>query len=179
MIKNTENSYGIISILLHWIVSFALIALISAGFYMTSLEPSEDKFAIYRIHKATGVIVFALVLFRIIWRLKNITPKLPDSTPDWQKAASKINIRVLYFIMITMPSSGLLMSLFSGREVSVFGLFTIPSLDKKPKLASLFNEIHDGFAVLLIITVILHISAAFYHHLVRKDNVLRRIIFGK
>ena len=176
MIKNTENSYGIISKLLHWTMSIVIITLICVGYYMSDLPASPEKFEIYGMHKATGVIILSLALIRIFWKYRNITPSLPENLPHWQAAASKINTGLLYFLMFLMPLSGLFMSLYSGYAVNVFGLFTIPAFERKERLATLAKEFHEAFAVILIVSISLHVAAALYHHFIRKDELLKRMI---
>lgn len=180
MLYNTEKSYGLISRLFHWIMSVIILSMISVGYYMKYFAPQESKATIYGMHKATGVIVFTLVLLRLTWRMINVSPKLPEDCQKWLAAASKINFIVLYTMMISMPITGLFMSLYSGFKINVYGLFTIPTfLEKNKKLAALFKELHNGFAVLFIIAISLHILVNLYHHFYKKDNILTRMIFDK
>lgn len=153
-----------------------MMGMLSAGFYMVSLEPSKDKFYIYGIHKAFGVIMLISVLLRILWRFRNVTPELPESTPKWQSSAAYITHLVLYFFMLGMPLSGMLMSLYSGYSINVFDIFTVPAFEKKAKYAALFKELHNGFAIVLVVAILFHICAALYHHFIKKDNVLKRMI---
>jgi len=44
MIKNTENHYGIIAKLFHWLIAVAIISLITVGFIMSDMSPSPDKY---------------------------------------------------------------------------------------------------------------------------------------
>jgi cytochrome b561 len=79
--------------------------------------------------------------------------------------------------MLSMPISGILMSYFGGYDVSVFGLFIIPAaIDKFPQLAGLFHQIHVLGIWAFITVIVLHVGAALYHHFIRRDNVLMRMI---
>ncbi len=176
MLKNTENSYGSITKLLHWVVAIMILSLLCAGYYMTDLPNSPDKFAIYDIHKETGFLLLIIMTIRVIWRLKQIAPNLPDSTPHWQKVAASLNIKVLCFLGLAQPISGVLMTLYGGHAINIFGLFIIPELTLNKKLSSLAREFHGAFAVLLITVISLHILAALYHHFIKKDNVLKRML---
>ena len=51
MIKNTENHYGIIAKLFHWLIAVAIISLITVGFIMSDMSPSPDKYELYGMHK--------------------------------------------------------------------------------------------------------------------------------
>lgn len=106
MIKNTSKSYGVMAKSLHWIMGLTIIGIIIAGFTMTSLDPSDQKWFIYAQHKALGIVILALIPLRILWRLLNPQPKLPKTTPNWQVKAANLNILFLYLCMLVMPFSG-------------------------------------------------------------------------
>lgn len=178
MLKDTENSYSLISRLLHWVIAAATITILSVGFYMTDLPPSDDKYKIYGLHKACGVILLTLTLLRIIWRMWNSLPKTIENTPHWQDVASKLNYKLLYTLSLIMPISGICMSLYGGKSIDVFSLFTIEAFEKNARLSSLAREFHGAFAVLLVVSLSLHASAALYHHFFVKDKTLKRMITG-
>lgn len=176
MLRNTITSYGLIAKVFHWSIGFVIIALLAVGYYMTNEPQSVSQYTFYPLHKAMGALVLMLVFLRLLWRLKNITPALSADTPHWQVTAANINTKFLYFLMFAMPLSGIFMSLYGGHNISIFNLFTIPAFTKNPKLSSLAGEFHEAFAVLLIISVSLHIIAAFYHHFIKKDDTLKRML---
>ncbi|MCP5363258.1 MAG: cytochrome b [Rickettsiaceae bacterium] len=176
MLKNTVSSYGLISKLFHWLIGIAIIGLLVIGFTMVSILPSTDKWQLYAMHKATGVVVLFFVLLRFLWRFINIKLELPADLPLWQKLASKITHYLLYIFMFLMPVSGILMSRFGGHEINVFNLFIIPPLEKNIILARFFNNLHEVSAFLFAALIGLHISAGLYHHFIRKDNILSRMI---
>lgn len=175
MIGNTREAYGFISKLLHWIVAIAIITLISVGYYMSDLPISDQKYQIYSTHKAAGVCVLIFVIIRLVWRIMNIAPEMPKDTPQWQVIAADVNVKFLYFLMLCQPLSGIFMSLYGGHPINIFGLFAIPAFETKVKLASLAKEFHEAFSVLLIICISLHLLAALYHHIIRKDGLLKRM----
>ena len=176
MLKNTENSYGLIAKIFHWLITLAIITLITVGFIMSSMDPSPDKYELYNIHKASGVMVLMLVILRLLWRFSNKIVQPPADLPNILKLAAKSGHLMLYVFMLLMPISGVLMSYFGGYDVSVFGLFVIPSADKSPQIAGMFHQIHVLGIWAFIAVIVLHISAALYHHFIRRDNVLIRMI---
>jgi len=176
MLKNTLSSYGLIAKLFHWLIGIAIIGLLVIGFIMVSMLPSADKWQLYAMHKAIGVVVLFFVLLRLLWRFISVKLELPADLPLWQKLASKITHYLLYIFMFLMPVSGILMSRFGGHEINVFNLFVIPPLAKDIVLASFFNSLHEVTAFLFAALIGLHISAGLYHHFVRKDNILMRMI---
>jgi cytochrome b561 len=177
MIKNTEHSFGIISIVLHWLVGVIIISLLTVGFIMSDMPNSDDKFFIYGIHKATGTVVLGLIILRLIWKLSNSKVLLPDDLPIWQKTFANITYILLYILMFCMPASGIMMSYYAGYDINVFDIFVIHALKpENASLASVFKEIHEVCAFSLVFLVIIHIGAALYHHFIRKDNILKNML---
>ena len=177
MLKNTEDSYGAIAKLLHWIIALAIISLITVGFIMSSMEPAPDKYELYGMHKASGVIVLMLIILRLIWKFNNKAVLPPTGFPKVLALAAAAGHFMLYVFMFVMPISGLLMSYFGGHDVNVFGMFIIESsLEKNSSLAGLFHGVHTIGVWAFIAVIVMHVGAALYHHFIRKDNVLMRMI---
>jgi cytochrome b561 len=176
MIKNNKYTYGAISKFFHWIIALFILSLITVGFIMTSMENSPDKWQLYGLHKAFGVIVFSLIVLRIFWSLINVSPKLPANTSFIIVILSRLAHFLLYISMILMPFSGIAMSRFGGYPINVFDLFIIPADSKNQTLATLFHDIHGITAWTIVVLVSLHALAALYHHFVIRDNVFLRMI---
>lgn len=176
MLKDTPTSYGFITKLFHWTIGPIIIGLLIVGFVMANMEPSPEKYQLYPIHKAIGVTVLFLVTLRSLWRLSNGMVQLPPDIPAIIKICANITHFLQYVFMFLMPISGMLMSLYGGREISLFDLFIIPAFEKNDELADLFYNIHAKAAWLFVGTISLHILAALYHHFIRRDNILMRMI---
>lgn len=176
LLKNTENRFGLIAILFHWIMALLIIGLLILGLYMVSLPIGLEKLKLYGWHKEYGFLVLALVLFRLIWRLINITPSL-SSLPWFEKIAARLVHWAFYAFMFALPLSGWLITSAAGLPASFFGLFTLPNLiPPNAALLGLFSEIHKWLGYGLIFTIFLHICGALKHHFIDKDNILRRMI---
>lgn len=177
MIKNTEDNYGLIAKILHWVIALSIISLITVGFIMHDMEPSPEKYELYGLHKASGVLVLILVTLRILWRFSNKVVQPPADLPNILKLAARSGHFLLYVFMLLMPISGIVMSHFGGHDISVFGLFIIPSaVDKIPQISGLAHEVHVLGIWAFIAIIVIHVGAAFYHHFIRHDNVLMRMI---
>ena len=177
MLKNTQDSYGLITKIFHWLIAFAILGLITVGLSMTDMPSSPEKYELYGMHKASGVMVLMLVILRILWRISNKEVMPPKSLSNMMNIKKKIGHYVLYLFMLLMPISGILMTHFSSRDIPVFGLFTIPAAAvKDPQIAGLFHQVHVLGIWAFITVIILHIGAALYHHFVLKNNILKRMI---
>ena len=77
----------------------------------------------------------------------------------------------------SMPVIGWLLSSASNLTVSWFGLFSLPNLVRPDRrLAHWLLFTHQSMAWLLLTLVILHISAALWHHIILRDEVLLRML---
>lgn len=174
-LKNSESHFGLVNILLHWIMAILIIGMLALGLYMVSLPISLEKLKLYGWHKEYGFIVLALALFRLFWRLTNITPHL--SLPFLERLAARAMHWAFYGLMFTMPISGWLITSAAGLPASFFGLFTLPSLiSPNEESRQLFQWVHQWLGYGLIAAIVLHTSAALKHHYINKDDILRRMI---
>src|SRR3546814_9033605 len=119
------------------------------------------------MHKSTGIAVLALVLVRIAWRLYAGTPKPVAGTPTWQLRIASITHFLLYALLLAMPLSGWLYDSASGlRPFHWYGLVDMPKLSAPNEgLAELSNDAHELLFWVLVALVVMHASAAFYHHM--------------
>lgn len=176
MLKNTLEQYGWLAKLFHWVMALAVIGIVTAGLIMTDMDKDNPlRGEIYNIHKSVGVLILALVVLRFLWRLMNPVPALPADMPAWQRIIAHLNIYLLYALMISMALSGFLMSYFS-YGVPFFGLFSFKSDVGAPALAGFTHTIHVLLPYVLYLSFASHIAGALYHHFVRKDEILRRMV---
>jgi len=180
MLRNTEHGYGSAARLLHWSVALLIIGLFFMGLWMEELPKGDFKGQVYGLHKSVGVLVTLLVAARLAWRAGNPAPLAPNTTTAIQQALAVWAHRLLYVLMIAVPVAGVLMSQTAGRAVSFFGWFDLPTLmGKNEPLHEALQGAHALLAFLMMAVVVFHIGAAIWHHAVLKDDVLRRMTFGR
>ncbi|MFL1732781.1 cytochrome b [Moraxella oculi] len=128
------------------------------------------------LHKSIGATFLIWTLLRIITRLMTKAPAA-ISMPMWQTAMAHLVHLALYVVMLAMPITGMLMSMYAGRSVSVFGLFELPMLVGADKeMAKLMNAWHTGFIwTTMWLLILSHILAVVYHQLILKDGLLNRM----
>jgi cytochrome b561 len=162
-LRNTAEHFGLVAKTLHWLTLILLIAAFTLAISMVNMPLSPRKLEFYSWHKWVGVTIFLVVLLRLAWRLANPVPPQP--------AAS------LYTILIVMPITGWIMSSALNLPVVYLGLIHIPSpfgVDRA--LGETMKVVHLSLAVALLVLVAIHALAALYHHLVLRDDVLRRML---
>jgi len=173
---NTPDSYGLVNVFLHWSIALLFILLIILGLSMTNMVDGDDKWFLYSLHKSLGFTVLGLIIVRIVWRILQTTPTLPNNLKNWEVFAAHTTHLGLYALMIILPISGYLDSVAGGYKTQFFGL-DVPRLVEKDKvLAEAALIVHVYASYLLYFLLILHVGAALKHHFILRDNVLRRML---
>ncbi|VEG90015.1 cytochrome b [Legionella spiritensis] len=174
-IRNTRDRYGLIAILMHWVLALLMIGLIILGLYMVELPISLQKLKLYGWHKEYGFLVLGLAILRLMWRFINVTPHL--ELPRWESFAAHSVHWTFYGFMFALPVTGWLITSAAALPASFFGLVTLPNLVSPNEDARiLYIEIHKWLGYALIAVIFLHIAAALKHHFIDKDDILRRMI---
>jgi cytochrome b561 len=185
---NTAASWGWVARLLHWTMAALILFQLGLGVWMANFVPDlVERFRLVQLHKSWGFVIFALALARIAWRLGNrAAPAMPAGVPDWQARAAAASHGLLYALMLALPLSGWAMSAASPTqdllniENMVFGWFAMPDpwVPGVKAVEDAAGAIHFWSAILLALVLAAHAGAALKHHLVDRDDVLRRMSFG-
>ncbi|HRE31868.1 MAG TPA: cytochrome b [Candidatus Berkiella sp.] len=176
-LKNTQNRFGTIAMLLHWAMALIMIGMIILGLYMVTLPISLAKLKYYGWHKEWGVLILMLATVRLAWSFSNTVPSLPPQMPKWEQLAAHGMHYVFYGFMFALPITGWMLSSAAGLPVSFFGLFTLPDLIAASEPSRLLlTQIHKWLAYGLIAAICGHAGAALQHHFINKDDILRRML---
>lgn len=175
-IKNTSVHYGLVAIVFHWFMALLIIILLGLGLYMVTLPIGLTKLKLFGWHKELGVLVLELVVLRLIWRLFNVVPVLPNYLPQWQRIAARFVHWIFYFLMFALPVTGWMLSSAANLPVSFFGLFVLPDFVAPSETLRLFLiDVHKWLAYIMIAVIGLHVAAALKHQFIHRDDILRRM----
>jgi len=166
------------AMLLHWLVAALIVAAFMLGTIMVDipgLTPTKLKY--FSWHKWLGVTVLALVAVRLLWRLTHAAPPYPATIPGWQKGAANALHGLLYLLMFAIPVSGYFYSLAAGVPVVYLGVLPLPVLmAPSPEWKGVLKQVHYALNMTLLAAFVLHLGAAFKHHFIDKDGVLKRML---
>lgn len=176
---DTKTKLSKVTVSLHWIVGLTIVALLAVGVYMEQ----NEAFALYPIHKSFGVIIFAFVIARVIWRIKNGWPEPASDYARHEQILSKIVHWVLIIGTILMPVSGMMLSGAGGYGVYIFSLEIIPTnfvngegVPYNETVAGIGYVLHGYIGNIMIGAIVLHILGALKHHIMDKDGTLKRML---
>lgn len=175
---NSSNRYGLISVIVHWLVALAVFALFALGLWMTDLSYYSEWYRTApALHKSLGITLFALMLLRVLWRLLTPQPAVLSRHSTAVQLLSRLGHGALYLGIFVVMISGYLISTVDGRGISVFDLFEIPVLiTGLPNQADLAGDVHFYGAWGLVILAGLHGLAALKHHFIDGDATLKRML---
>lgn len=177
--RNSDAGYGLISIVLHWLVAGGSIGLFGLGLWMVELGYYHPWYRqAPQLHKSVGLLLFGIMLLQLLWRHGNARPA-PIVSALQIKAAVAVH-SLLYVLLLAVTLSGYLISTADGRDIEVFGLFSVPAtLSGLEQQEDIAGRIHQLLAFALMGLATLHAAAALKHHFVDRDRTLTRMLSSK
>lgn len=163
----------------HWMI----VALVLAQFVVSWLMPGIGRNTVptplIDLHFSLGVLILVVMAIRFFHRLLYPVPAAMPDAPAWERFAAQAMHRIFYAVLLIVPFLGWASASAHNLPVTVFGLFGLPALAApKARWALLAGDIHTYAMWTLLGLIGLHAAAALYHHFVRHDGVLRRMLPG-
>lgn len=190
-IRNTKDNYGAVAKSLHW-----LTAVLFLGSYMSVYyrhwytdEGTPENWSALQLHLSIGVTIAVIVVLRILWRVSNRAPDLEPGVRV-EHLAAHAGHYMLYLVMIAAPLTGYL---GTSVDTEFFDLFIIPMFEHTPAFSFLVSDllgmtfkefekpidfIHKNILGewLIWILILGHVAAALYHHFIKRDRTLKKMI---
>ncbi|HSZ74225.1 MAG TPA: cytochrome b [Rhizomicrobium sp.] len=188
-VRNNYLRYGTVAMTLHWLIAAGIIFMLCFGLYIALLPHGDPSlFPLVQLHKSIGLTILVLSLLRVMWRLINPVPPLPDTLSPALKVVARATHVFLYFLILAIPLSGWAM-VSAARlpfPTMYFGLFEWPHisfiaslpLDAKTVARHTFSTTHLVLAIMTAVLLVLHVGAALQHHFVYRDDTLKRMLPG-
>jgi cytochrome b561 len=165
---------------LHWTTVVLLLIQIPVGLYMVYRGNALNIWdtltnVLYSSHKLIGVSILVVVIWRLAYRFSRGAPTDEPTIEPWQRIVSRLNHWGIYLLLVATPIAGYIgISLFPALDIFGIPLPGVVAPDKEA--AKTAFAIHGLLVLLLVLMIALHVGAALYHYLIRKDNVLGRMI---
>ena len=175
--RSTQRGYGWAAIGLHWLMLVLIVAVYcTMDFKSVYPRGSDSRAALANWHYLLGLSVFVLVWLRLLIRACGEEPAITPPLPKWQAVTSRLLHALLYALMIALPILGWLTVSARGVPVMISGAEVMPLIGKDPELGKLLKDLHETLASAGYFLVALHSAAALYHHYVKHDNTLKRML---
>lgn len=162
----------------HWLIVLLLLAQVAVGFgfHRFAAEGTPERMQLFTWHKTLGATILVLTLLRLAYRLMNPPPPYPEETPAWRRLAAVWVHRLLYFLLVALPLTGLIAVSDRGPTTDLIGglpLPTVPGIDEAT--GEMSGEVHEILVWTTIALLVLHIAAAFYEQFLARDGVAARM----
>jgi cytochrome b561 len=167
-----DDSYDKVSIAFHWITVILILAM-----FVLVLVPGIVKGSV-TLHKSIGISLIVIIVARLIWRLfAGHKPVGTSSQPPIMQLAATAGHWALYALVLVTAALGWLYADIKGLETRVFGLELPPLVGYDRVLAFKVYAWKQIAAYSLLALIFVHAAAAIvYHHLIKRDFVLRSMV---
>ena len=177
--RTAPPAYSLTARALHWITAALVLTTIPLGVVIVNEWGGPLQDPLYDLHRSIGALLILVIMVRLGYRLTHPPLPLPDDIPPVQRLAARATHWVLYGLLVVQPFIGWAATSAYGAQIVVFGLFELPPILSQDRVLSdrLF-VVHALIGAAIAGLVAMHIGAALYHHFVRRDRVLMRMITG-
>ncbi|MBN9587648.1 MAG: cytochrome B [Alphaproteobacteria bacterium 64-11] len=157
---------------LHWLMAVMVIAMLFIGIGMVSTV--QPRFGtLVAVHRPLGIAILLLAMVRLAVRWRRGTPPLPA----WQTFGAKASHVLLYALLLAMPLIGWSMLSAGGYPIVLWGPLRLPAImPHDDSLYAVLRGAHTVLALLLFATILLHLAAALFHALARRDGVFASMV---
>lgn len=169
--------YSATARVLHWLTAALVLTMIPVGIVMANVDLGAAGNTLYDIHRSIGAVLIPIVLVRLLYRLNHPPPPLPADLPAIQQFAAHATHWALYALLIVQAFIGWIATSAYRAPINVFWLFELPPIwpVDQPFAEQLF-VVHRLLGIAMAGLICAHIGAALFHHFVRKDDILLRMV---
>jgi cytochrome b561 len=172
-------AYSMTARALHWLTAALVLTLLPLGVIIANEWGGPLQDPLYDLHRSIGAVMIPVIILRLGYRLTHQPLPLPADIPPFQQAAAHATHWALYALLVAQPFVGWVATSAYRAPITVFGLFELPPIwpQDRPLSERLF-VVHALIAAAIAGLATVHIGAAVYHHFVRRDRVVMRMISG-
>jgi len=177
--QSLQQGYSGIAKSLHWIVALCVLTIVPLGIIMGNLPDGDFTNKLFEFHKSLGALILMLMTVRLIYRVVHGAP--PEANiPAFYRFAGAATHWALYVLLIVTPMVAWVGYNAYGVKVPFFGLFELPALvGKNEPLSERLFAAHRALGIAVGVLMVMHIGAALFHYVIRKDGVLQRMLPGR
>ncbi len=176
-----DTAYRAPARLMHWLTVLLVVSTIPAGVIMVQeglARPTQNALFIW--HKNIGVVILVLVLIRLIYRAANPPPPLPASLSPLQATIAGVTHWGMYGLLLVMAVSGYVRVRAGGFPIEWLDAVGAPALvPRSESLAETAKAIHFWARFPLVALILMHVGAAMFHGIVKRDGVFSRMWPGR
>jgi cytochrome b561 len=155
------DSFGWVSILVHWVTTIVIIALWFIGRSISEQDSLEAIDARRSLHVTIALCAWLVLLFRIVWRLRQGHPRAKGQTMFIHRVARTVHY-VMLVVIAAMMTSGPAVAFVDNQAISGFAL-----------------KVHAMSASILFALVLIHLGGTLKHIIFHEDDTIVRILWPR
>ncbi|VTU22057.1 cytochrome b [Variovorax sp. PBL-E5] len=169
--------YGTVAQALHWATAILVLVAFIYG-------PGGSEQRVYaaagdfdrRLHETLGLCVLTLAVLRVLWRMVDSRPELPQG-PRWMGVVAKAVQGALYLLLFALPLTAIAGAWLEGHPLTFLPGLDVPSpLAVSHSAGATIAKIHTWLGDAILWLAGFHALAGIYHHIVLKDGVLASML---
>lgn len=170
--------YSLPARLLHWLMAPAIPLQFWLAWAAERAQPRGVGERLIQLHYQFGLLLAALVVMRLAWRVAHGAPHAMPDEPLWRRQAAQFTHWALYAALLVLPTTGYAMWVWRNEAMQVLGLFEMPRLFESD------GDLGAGYAAVWYVhywtgwsmagLVALHVAAALWHQCVLRDGLIGR-----
>ncbi|MGB9151811.1 MAG: cytochrome b [Alphaproteobacteria bacterium] len=177
----TTEKYSRTAVTLHWLIALLIGINVVLGLAADSCPESWIR-PLIDFHKSTGILVLGLALVRLGWRFGHKPPPMPVAYRVYERKMACVVHWGLYALMFLLPLSGWIHDSAwadaPSHPLKLYGIIPwfrfsfIADLDTGTReyVHKTFGLIHTYLSYALYGAVFVHVTGAFKHRFVEKEN---------
>jgi cytochrome b561 len=170
------GNYGPVAKIFHWLIFLLLAAQYAVGSIMPHIGRNTLDEGWVHWHLLIGAVILAVIVARFVWRLFHPVA-MADGLTGWEFWLSRITHLSLYALVFIMTVLGWAAANSRGWDVKLLGAVTLPQLAPKgSEWGHEAGDIHNILVYVLLAFIALHVAGALYHYLIKRDQVLQRML---
>lgn len=165
---------------LHWLIVALLIGQFIVAWVMPDIGRNTPVTTVISLHFSFGIMILAIAVARLGWRVTHGEPAPEDGVPPWQTASARVVHWLLYLLLLVIPILGWINASWRGMPIVMFGLELPKLVATRAPGFGWTGDVHMLLAYYGMLTLIgLHVAAGLYHYFWRRDGVLQRMLPGR
>lgn len=163
----------------HWAMAILIVLAYTLILSRTQFGRGTDaRILMVQTHFWVGILILVMAFFRVAERRRHPPPDIMPPLEGALRLAATLSHYALYAFLFIQPVLGILTVMVEKGALPIpLTAVQIPwPFPTSGQTAEYYEDLHKLLASIFYYVIGLHVIAALWHHVVRKDNTLKRML---